>query len=442
MAEIVPFKGILYNTQQIGDLAKVVTPPYDVISPKEQDNFYRSHPNNMVRLILGKTETNDTTENNPHTRAFRYFNQWINDGVLIRDDTPAFYLQSIEFKWNQRQYVRHGLTAAVRIEPFKKGIILPHEKTYSRVKSERLELMKACNINFDPIFALFPDKDNLLTQLNQEILDQTPDIDFVDHLKQRHCLWRLTNTDLHSYITTSFTSEILFIADGHHRYETALSYRNWLIENNSPLKPNHPANFVLMYLSSMKDPGLIILPAHRLLKKVSKEMIENALIRGRNFFDILSFSFKTTTREKIQAEFISRLHDRKNQNTIGLMHKDQSAFHLLTLKQGVLDRFFKDTIPNALKKLDVTVLTKVIFMELLGFDQKRLDNEQLIGYSSQESNAIDKVVSREYDVVFLLNSTKIEQVHSVALNHLTMPRKSTYFYPKVISGLVQNLLIP
>ena len=442
MTEIVPLKGILYNTQQIGDLAKVVTPPYDVISPKEQDNFYRSHPNNIVRLILGKTETNDTTENNPHTRASQYFKQWMNDGVLVRDDKPAFYLQSIEFEWNQKQYVRYGLTTVVRIEPFEKGVILPHEKTYSRIKSERLELMKACNINFDPIFALFPDKDNLLAQLNQEIKDQAPDIDFVDHLEQRHCLWRLTDTDLHSYIITSLAPEILFIADGHHRYETALNYRNWLIEKNSFIDPNHPANFVLMYLSSMKDPGLIILPAHRLLKKVSKKMIEDALIRGRNFFDILSFSFETTVREKIQVEFIRQLRDRKTQNTIGLMHKDLSTFHLLTLKQGVMDSFFKDTIPNALKNLDVTVLTKLIFMELLGFDQKRLDNEQLIGYSSQASNAIDKVVSREYDVVFLLNPTKIEQVHSVALNHLTMPRKSTYFYPKVLSGLVQNTLMP
>jgi uncharacterized protein (DUF1015 family) len=192
----------------------------------------------------------------------------------------------------------------------------------------------------------------------------------------------------------------------------------------------------------MKDPGLIILPAHRLLKKVNKKAIENALIRGRDFFDTLSFPFKATTRKKIQAEFISQLHDRKAQTTIGLMHKDQSEFHLLTLKQGVMDEIFRNTIPNALKNIDVTVLTKLIFMELLGFDQKRLDNEQLIGYNSNENKAIDKVISREYDVVFLLNSTKMEQVHSVALNHLTMPRKSTYFYPKVISGLVQNLLTP
>jgi uncharacterized protein (DUF1015 family) len=442
MAEIIPFKGILYNTKQIGDLAKVVTPPYDVISPKAQGGFYRSHPNNMIRLILGKIETDDTVENNSHTRALQYFNKWMNDGVLIRDDKPAFYLQSIEFRWNQKKYIRYGLTAVVRIEPFEKGVILPHEQTYSRIKSERLELIKACNINFDPIFALFPDKDNLLSQLNQEIKDQAPDIDFVDHFKQRHCLWRLTDSSLHGRITTSLASESLFIADGHHRYETALNYRNWLIEKNVIIGPDHPANFVLMYLSSMKDPGLIILPAHRLLKKVNKKAIENALIRGRDFFDTLSFPFKATTRKKIQAEFISQLHDRKAQTTIGLMHKDQSEFHLLTLKQGVMDEIFRNTIPNALKNIDVTVLTKLIFMELLGFDQKRLDNEQLIGYNSNENKAIDKVISREYDVVFLLNSTKMEQVHSVALNHLTMPRKSTYFYPKVISGLVQNLLTP
>ena len=440
MAEIFPFKGILYNERQVDNLADLVTPPYDVITPQAQDNFYNTHPNNMIRLILGKTEKNDTDENNPHTRAAKYFSQWLNDGILKKDDKPAIYLKSIAFEWNQTQYVRYGIIAVVRIEPFEKGIILPHEKTYSQVKSERLELMKACHSNFDPIFALFPDKNNLLPQLLRQIKNKKPDINFADHFGQRHCLWRLIDPDLHKLVATTLSPESLFIADGHHRYETALNFRNWLMGKNVAITANHPANFVLMYLSSMQDPGLIILPAHRLVKNVLQKTIADALLKSRDYFDQSSFPFNAASQEKIQAEFIRQLDACKFQHTIGILHKDQSVFHLLKLKQGVMDRLFKDSIPLALKHLDVMVLTKLIFMNLLGFDQKQLDDEHFIGYCSQEKEAINKVISKEYDAVFILNPTTIEQVRTVALNHLTMPRKSTYFYPKVISGLVQNSL--
>ena len=441
MAEIFPFKGILYNEQHVDNLADVVTPPYDVITPQAQDNFYNSHPNNMIRLILGKTEKNDTNENNPHTRAAKYFKNWLNDGILKKDDKPAIYLKSIAFEWNQTQYIRYGIISVVRIEPFEKGVILPHEKTYSQVKSERLELMKTCKSNFDPIFALFPDKNNLLSQLVQEIKNKKPDINFADHFGMHHCLWRLTNPDLHKLVATALAPESLFIADGHHRYETALNFRNLVKEKNAAITADHPANFVLMYLSSMQDPGLIILPAHRLVKGLSRKTIADALIKSREYFDQTTFPFDTTSQEKIQAEFIRQLDACKFHNAIGILHKDQPLFYLLKLKQGVMDSLFKDSLPLALKHLDVIVLTRLIFMNLLGFDQKQLDDEQFIGYCSQEKEAINKVISKEYDAVFILNPTKIEQVRTVALNHLTMPRKSTYFYPKVISGLVQNSLM-
>jgi uncharacterized protein (DUF1015 family) len=440
MAEIFPFKGILYNERYVDNLADVVTPPYDVITPQEQDNFYHSHPNNMIRLILGKTQKNDTDENNPHTRAAKYFKKWLNDGILKKDDKPAIYLKSIAFEWNQTQYVRYGIIAVVRIEPFEKGVILPHEKTYSQVKSERLELMKTCYSNFDPIFALFPDKNNLLPQLIREIKNKKPDINFADHFGKRHFLWRLTDPALHNLVSDRLAPESLFIADGHHRYETALNFRKLLLEKNAMSTANHPANFVLMYLSSMQDPGLIILPAHRLIKNISQKTVADALVKSRDYFDQSSFPFNPASLEKTQTEFIHQLENCKFHNAIGILHKDQSVFYLLKLKQGVMDKLFKDSIPTALKHLDVIVLTKLIFMNFLGFNQNQLDDEQFIGYCSQEKDAINKVISKEYDAAFILNPTKIEQVRAVALNHLTMPRKSTYFYPKVISGLVQNSL--
>ena len=376
MAEIFPFKGILYNERHVDNLADVVTPPYDVITPQAQDKFYHSHPNNMIRLILGKTEKNDTNQNNPHTRAAEYFQKWLNDGILKKDDQPAIYLKSIAFEWNQTQYVRYGIIAVVRLEPFEKGVILPHEKTYSQVKSERLELMKSCHSNFDPIFALFPDKNNLLPRLLQEIKNKKPAINFADYFQKRHCLWRLSDPDLHKLVTDTLAPESLFIADGHHRYETALNFRNFLMEKNAAITANHPANFVLMYLSSMQDPGLIILPAHRLVKNIPQKTIADALIKSRDYFDQSSFPFNIASQEKIQAEFIHQLDAYKSRNAIGILHKDQSVFHLLKLKQGVMDKLFKDDIPLALKHLDVIVLTRLIFMNLLGFNQKQLDDEQ------------------------------------------------------------------
>ncbi|MGD9210516.1 MAG: DUF1015 domain-containing protein [Desulfobacteraceae bacterium] len=442
MAEIIPFKGILYNIEKIHKLEDVVAPPYDVISSQEQDDLYDLHPNNMIRLILGKPEKSDTQDNNPHTRAAQYLSQWINARILKRDETPSYYLKSIEFTWNGKQYTRYGLITLVRIESFDKGIILPHEKTFSRVKSERLNLLKICNTNFDPVFALYPDNNDTLSLMIQKIHGQPSDLSFRDHYGHHHRVWRLTDPDFNKTIANALATESLFIADGHHRYETALTYRNWLKDKNPEITAEHPSNFIMMYLSSMKDPGLTVLPAHRLVKKVDDQTFTNALQNSQIFFEVTSFPFNDSSREMIQTKFLSQLHKLNTLNAIGVLHKSQPIFHLLTLKPDAMERLFADTIPSALKKLDVTVLTHLIFMELLGFDQEKLDDEYLIGYNSREDNAIEKVISGEYDAVFILNPTKIEQVRSVALNRLTMPRKSTYFYPKVISGVVQNILQP
>lgn len=442
MAEITPFKGLLYNEQKITELADVVTPPYDVISPSEQDRFYECHPNNMVRLILGKSAKDDTSDNNPHTRAAKYLSRWLEENILRRDEVPAFYLTSMDFEWDGVQYTRYGLITLVRIEPFEKGVILPHEKTFSRVKSERFQLMKACNTNFDPVFALFPDNNSALDQFKEESLNKQPDIDFKDNFGQRHRLWKITSPALQNSISNAVAPESLFIADGHHRYETALNYRNWLMENNPQMDRNHPANFVMMYLTSMKDPGLIILPAHRLLKTLDDKLLANALQKSKEFFHCRSFPFDRASREKIEAEFLFQLNKEKDQNAIGVLHKNHSSFHLLSLKSGAMDKLFSDTISPELKGLDVTILTRLIFMELLEFDQQRLDDEMLMGYKSRETDAIEAVVSGEYDAAFILNATKMEQVRSVALSRLTMPRKTTYFYPKVVSGIVQNILSP
>jgi len=442
MATITPFRGILFNPEQIGSLADVVTPPFDIISPEEQELFYQQHPNNMIRVILGKTSPEDTPEDNRHTRAATSFNQWMNERVLVRDDEPALYLTSMEFKARDTFYTRYGLIALVKLEPFEKGIVLPHERTFSNVKSERLGLMKACHANFSPIFALYPDGNRLLTLLQKDVDGQAPVMDFTEALGFRHRLWRITDRNLHRQATDALQHQKIFIADGHHRYETALNYRNWVADTTPGFTDDHPANFVMMYLCGMDDPGLIIRSAHRLLKEVPATALAALPNQAADYFDIETFDFQPDNLDQVRAAFFKALNANADRNAIGFLAKNTQTFYLLILKPNTMTRLFGDELADVLLNIDVTVLTRLIFMELLGFDQKRLDNEKLIGYATRAKNAVKSVLKGEYDITFVLNPTRIEQVQAIAEAGLIMPRKATYFFPKVITGQVMNLLTP
>ncbi|MCD6185845.1 MAG: DUF1015 domain-containing protein, partial [Deltaproteobacteria bacterium] len=215
MAEIVPFRGILYNPDKISNLAEVVTPPYDVISENECNQYHKANPYNIIRLILGKKDKDDTGKEGCHARAADFFQKWLADDILIQDKSPAFYVTTIEFPLENKTVTRYGLTALVRIEPFDKGVILPHEKTFSKVKSERLGLLQKCHANFSSIFSLYSDpQDKILDCLKNALSNKSPDMDFMDDKGSRHKLWRITDRTLHEYITDVMKNKKLFIADG------------------------------------------------------------------------------------------------------------------------------------------------------------------------------------------------------------------------------------
>lgn len=438
MAQILPLQGIQYDQNKISDYSDVATPPYDVISESERDAFYERHPHNVIRLILGKPTPSDTPDDNPHTRAAACFRDWLATGILVRSQSPALYLTAVDFPFADSTVRRYGLVARIGLEPFEKKVILPHERTFSKVKSERLELMKVCHANFSPIFSLYTDEGRILDTLITASKNLTADIDFTDDAGHRHLLWCLTDIALHREIQEAFEEKQLFIADGHHRYETALNYRNWLKETHPDFNETHPANYIMMSLSSMSDPGLIIKPAHRILSNVSRDELDSFIAKAETYFDITTLPATLDGR----AELISQLKSRDARHTIGVAIKNHAGLYLLRLKPKVMDKLFTDELPASLRHLDVTVLTRLIFMELLGFDQQRLDNEKTISYSSKENEAIDAVADGPNDISFILNSTKIEQVRQVAEEGLIMPRKSTYFYPKVITGHVLNDLLP
>lgn len=440
MATVMPLRGIRYNPEKITDSADVTTPPYDVISPDEQTAFYEKHPNNFIRLILGRAEAADTARDNPHTRSAACYRQWMAEGILRQDEQPALYLKSTTYVHEGKAMTRYGLLARIGIEPFEKRIILPHEKTYSKVRSERLELMKATRYNHCPIFSLYPDDGATLSTLEQAVDLSAPIVDFRDEQGLRHRLWRILDPAVHNRVTEAMKDKRLLIADGHHRYETALSYRKYLKETDPSFSDRHPANYVLMYLCSMSDPGLIILPAHRLLKSLNAGELQRALEKARTYFDIAEYPHTPGDRRQVEQAFLADLDKGADRQCIGIYAHKSPVFHLLTLRAGVMDRLFADELDESLRSLDVTVLTRLVFMKILGFDQKRMDNEQLFGYASTAGEAMEAIDSGTYDAAFILNPTRMEQVEEVARKGLNMPRKSTYFYPKVRSGLVMNTL--
>jgi uncharacterized protein (DUF1015 family) len=439
MAVVVPFRGVLYNNDIIGNLSDVVAPPYDVISPLEQEGFYQQHPNNVIRLILGKPKDGDTGQHDIHSRSAGYFNQWMENKTLIQDPDPAFYLTSVSFEVESQTVTRYGVIGNVRLETFDKGIVLPHERTFSKVKSERLRLMQLCHSNFSPIFGLYADGNGILAQLKKRADIQSPDMDIIDGKGLRHKLWRIIDPETQSHVSSSLEGQAIYIADGHHRYETALNYRQWVKENTPNFDENHPSNFVMMSLSSLNDPGMVIFPAHRLIKETPVDDIEKLLEKAASYFDIRIFTGNDDMNSALK-EFDRTMASQSGRNVIGLYTQQKSALFVMVLKEGVMARKYSKEMHEALLDLDVSVLTRLLMMDLLGFDQARLDDATKIGYATTSKAAVTAVQNGEADMAFILNPTKIEQVQRVAQEGLIMPRKSTYFYPKVISGQVFNLL--
>jgi uncharacterized protein (DUF1015 family) len=441
MAQILPFKGILYSKDSVKEISQVVAPPYDVISEEKQHVLYDRHDRNVVRLILGKMHDTDTETDNRHSRAAEYFTAWQADGTLERDAVPALYLSSVTFSAHGRTATRYGLICQVTIEPFDKGVILPHEQTFSKVKSERLALLKMCKANFSQIFSIYSDRAGILDELKRSVDGRTPDIDILDDVNERHCLWKITDSTVIGSVQAKMADKCLFIADGHHRYETALNYRNFLAETDPGFGPDHPANHIMMYLTSMEDPGLTIFPTHRVLNQADPAKLATLLENASEFFDIRSIPFGND-RETAFQKFTAELDGSTERTSFGVVVKNDPSFHLFVLKPGAMDARYGDTIHRSLRGLDVTVLAHLVFVDLLGLSHDAMDQEKLITYSESSLHAADMVTDGTCDAAFILNPTKIEQVQEIAMSGLTMPRKTTYFYPKALTGLVFNTLIP
>jgi uncharacterized protein (DUF1015 family) len=443
MPDIAPLKGLLYSRKLITDMDKVITPPYDVISPEEQEMYHRRHRYNMIRLILGQGEAGDNEHNNWYRRAAATLEAWQREGVLVLDPRPAFYHYEIDYREpTDLLRTRQGFVCLVRLHDFSQGSVRPHERTYEATKSERLKLMLACNANLSQVFALYSDPAQIVNQYLQEGRDQRPVFNFTDSSGINHRMWRVIRPEVIQEVVASMKDKPLFLADGHHRYETALNYQKLMQERYHERGKQAQFNYILMYLSNMHQEGLSILPTHRMFVHLPQFQLESFLTRAADYFEVVRFPFDSADRNQALAEFLNSLHSAGSRNFIGVYEAKASQFVLLKLRVDVDHDSWRGQLPPPLQKLDVVVLAELVFNRLLDIDERTLNDESRIKYRHNALEAVEQTDRGLFQVAFLINHTKIEQLQQVASAGLIMPHKSTYFYPKVINGSVINLLDP
>jgi len=440
MAEIAPFRGLRYNLEKVPDLAQVVIPPYDVISPREQRDFHERSPYNFIRLELGLPTPRDSAEDNPHTRASALIAQWQREGILVRNPRASIYRCELDYKAEPGLVkTRRGFICALRLEEFSSGRVRPHERTFQAVKDERLALMLACSANLSPVFALYQDSGARVHNTLASGKGGAPAISFTDSAGMNQRVWPLTERQIIDEVRALMLDKPIFIADGHHRYETALNYRNAQRGRYGGGRPHASYEFIMVYLTDMNESGLTILPTHRLLRNLGAWDCERLVEKAKSYFHVERFEpdelGELRWKEKIRAGGL------KNDTTIGVYCKEAPCKYALTAKRDLISSLLEQKgLPVPMRTLDVVVLDQVLLKDLLGLSDDFLANERNISFSHDFAEALDAVKSSGFDAGFFINHTRIEQVCEVANSGLIMPHKSTYFYPKVISGLVINPL--
>lgn len=441
MAVIAPFRALRYNPEQVGDLGRVITPPYDIISPEEQNAFYDMHPHNMIRLELGKTTAQDTEQDNAHTRAAQYLAQWSREGVLVREATPAFFLYELEYPLGDVRKTRKGFFGLLRLEEFGKGCVRPHERTFQKVKDERFALMVRCQAHLSPIFVLFSDADGGVRALLTDHMGRETVLECRDTQGNWHRVARMAEPAMVRRLQDLMGDKDIFIADGHHRYETALNFRRLMMEKYPDASPQAPFHYVLTYFCPMEDDGLVVLPTHRLLPRIDAQSAQELLGKGRAFFRAVSFPMSDAGR-KAWHETLEASRARK-ETAIGFVCHGREAHWVLHIERDAARSFLSEKgFPKVLQDLDVVVVDHLLLRGLLNLDDAYLSDAENIRFSHDRDEALAAVASGEATMGFFVNPTRVDQVRDVARAGLIMPHKATYFYPKVFSGLVMHPIDP
>ena len=426
--KILPFRGLRYNPQKISRIGQVIAPPYDVIKDEQRVALERQHANNVVRLILSQPYKTDTETDNQYTRSAATLENWISERVLIRDASPNYYVYDQSFMTpDGHAHTRRALIGVGKLEPFTAGKVFPHEKTLAAPKADRLNLMRACHANLSPVFLLYPDSEgeieNLMlrfTSTNQSLIE-VPEV-----FGSTHRLWRLDDASVIRAIQVGFEDKSLVIADGHHRYETALAFRDEIRAQAAEWSGEEGYNYMMMNLVRMESPGLVVLAIHRLLNGLSADRIARVVNQLPESFNV--------TKYKNQGELLENLHALAGKCSAFGMYTCDKYYRLL------VPRINEKTDQSISERLDVTLLHDRLIKKSFGIDTTIPNHQKQVGYTVNTDEAIRFVKDGNGRVALLMNPTPASQVNEVATNNETMPQKSTYFYPKMATGFVFNLL--
>ncbi len=435
MNDIRPFRGLRFDETVAGSLGSLVCPPYDVISPLDQINLYGRSPNNVVRLELGLEFPEDDADNNRYTRAAGTLQRWLSAGVLKPDQEPALYVYEQRFSMGGSDLVRRGLLARLRLAPWEAGVVLPHEETMAKPKEDRLKLMHATACNLSPLFLLFDDPSGEAAALIAEAAGDPPTAEADTENIQSHRLWAVRGARM-DRILGALREPQLYVADGHHRYETALAYRDEMAGADASLSPDAAYNFALVLLVDSRDPGLVVLPTHRLIHGISAERMRilERTLAGLFHAEVVSTTVDGDAASRAE-EITGRMRELAPSGPVLGLYGGSTNAAVLRPRDEVMTG-----LPGSRPVLDVDLLQDLVLGPALGIGPEELKAGSAVGYTREAAEAIDAVDRGRAQAAFLLNPTRVEQVLETARAGGRMPQKSTYFYPKPETGLVINPL--
>ena len=443
MADIKPFRGIRYDQQVIGDLGLVVCPVYDVIDEAARDAYYNKHPFNVIRLVLNRPEQGDRDAYEPYRRAGALWRKWLDQGIVVKDPAPSIYLYRERYILAGEYKECTGYVARVRVEDFSKGSILPHEQIMPKPFEDRMRLLEETGANFDMVHALYSDPEERLRDRVIAEMERFPLAQFQTSDGVWHDLWGVSDERFVNRVSSFLKMRPLYIADGHHRYQTACEYAERLRQAGDITDADDPRNFLMMMIVEMENPGLSVLPVHRVITRPLSCDSEELLKGLAQWFAVDEVDVPRGARSGQVFLLLKRLEEAgRGGCAFGMFLREPERFLLLTLRSDAdLDSEIKGGLSAAYRGLDVTILHKMVLEKLLCISQDRASVEKNLAFTRDPMEAVRCVDEGKGSVVLFTNATKVEQVREVADHGEKMPQKSTYFYPKPWSGVVMNNIL-
>ncbi len=429
MANLKPFKGIRYNPEKVGDIATVISQPYDRVRHGLQDKYYDLNEHNVVRMIKGKEFEGDNENENVYIRANAFLQKWLAEGVLQYEEKPALYVYHQEFILNGAAVVRKALIGALELARFEEGIVLPHEKTHDGPKMDRLNLTRATEAYYGNIFILYPDTENKIDSILDAAIQRDPDVDVRELFEKdvRQKLWVVTDEDVLAAVQAEMAPKNgLIIADGHHRYETAITYRDEQREKYPDAPADAAFNYLLVALVSMSNPGLTILPTHRLIFDYNQMSASEVLVKAAEYFKIEEVADRTALESKMDASV-------GETGRFGMATK--SGVYALELKSVAVMEKLAPSRTQSWQTLDASILHKLLLEHIMGISEETIDAKKGVEYLREPDLGYERVAAEDTAFLFIVNATRMEQITACTADGEKMPQKSTDFYPKVVTGL-------